>query len=280
MNQLHTFRYVKKLLPLIVAICVLATCAVYYKLSSSNTYIASEVIHYNHEEAEVGLAPTGEKLDVNEIKSSSVMSKVVDRLGLSGIYSVDSLISRINITPIEDEDKLLQKEAVLEDGDEYVYKPNTYIVSFTATSGEGADFARTILDETLDVYFTQFSQKYVNVAPANNTIRDLNDGDYDYIEMMELIDTSIEETLNTLYQRMNRNFYFRSTTTGVSFGDLADDFNYLRQVKVSSLFSQIYKYQITKDKSILVSSYNMADTHKMVVDNVSEVISWHTVRLN
>ena len=233
MKNFQILRYLKKLLPIIIVICLLATYVVYFKLSSSNTYIASEVIHYNDEQAEKGLAPTGEKLDVNEIKSSAVMSRVVDKMGLTGIYSVDSLISRIDITPIEDADKVAQKDAKLEEGEEYVYKPSTFIVSFAATSGEGPDFARTVLDEILDVYFEQFSQKYVNVAPANNTIENLNKNDYDFIEMLELIDTSIDNTLATLYQRIDQNNYYRSTETGVSFAELADDFNYLRQVNVS-----------------------------------------------
>ena len=37
---------------------------------------------------------------------------------------------------------------------------------------------------------------------------------------------------------------------------MADEFNYIRDVKVSSLFSKIYKYQITKNKTVLVSDYN------------------------
>jgi len=255
MKNFQILRYLKKLLPIIIVFCLLATYAVYYKLSTSNTYIASEVIHYNDEQAEQGLAPTGEKLDVNEIKSSAVMSKVVDKMGLTGVYSVDSLISRIDITPIEDADKIAQKDAKLEEGEEYIYEPSTFIVSFAATSAEGPDFARTVLDEILDVYFEQFSQKYVNVAPANNTIENLDKNDYDFIEMMELIDTSIDNTLTTLYQRVEQNNYYRASETGVSFSELADDFNYLRQVKVSSIFSKIYKYQITKNKSVLVSDY-------------------------
>ncbi len=287
MKNFQIIRYIKKLLPLIVVFCLLATYAVYFKLSSSNTYIASEVIHYNDEQAEKGLAPTGDKLDVNEIKSSAVMSKVVDKMGLTGIYSVDSLISRINITPIEDKDKVAQKDAKLEEGEEYIYEPSTFIVSFAATSGEGPDFARTILDETLDVYFEQFSQKYVNVAPANNTIENLNKNDYDFIEMMEQIDTSIDSTLTTLYQRMEKNNYYRSTETGVSFSELADDFNYLRQVKVSSLFSKIYKYQITKNKSVLISDYttridnnNISNTkNDSIVEDVVTVIDAYVKKM-
>lgn len=287
MRNFQILRYLKKILPLIIVFCLLATYGVYFKLSRSNTYIASEVIHYNDEQAEKGLAPTGDKLDVNEIKSSAVMSKVVDKMGLTGIYSVDSLISRIDITPIEDADKVAQKEAKLEEGEEYIYEPSTFIVSFAATSGEGPEFARTILDETLDVYFERFSQKYVNVAPANNTIENLDKNDYDFIEMIELIDTSIENTLTTLYQRMEQNNYYRSSETGVSFSELADDFNYLRQVKVSSLFSKIYKYQITKNKSVLVSDYitridnnNISNTKdNSIVEDVVTVIDAYVTKM-
>lgn len=287
MKNFQILRYLKKLLPVIVIFCLLATYAVYFKLSSSNSFIASEVIHYNDTQAEQGLAPTGEKLDVNEIKSSAVMSRVVDKMGLTGIYSVDSLISRIDITPIEDADKLAQKDAKLEEGEEYIYKPSTFIVSFAATSGEGADFARTVLDEILDVYFEQFSQKYVNVAPANNTIENLNQNDYDYIEMVELIDTSIENTLTTLYQRIDQNNYYRSTETGKSFTELAAEFDYLRQVNVSSLFSKIYKNQITKNKSVLVSDYTTRidnnnisnEKDQSIVEDVITVIDAYVTKM-
>ena len=255
MKTFQFMKYLKKLLPLIIVFCVLATYAVNCKLKGSNTFVASEVIHYNDPQTELGLTPTGAKLDVNEIKSSAVVSKVVNRLGLTGIYSVDSLISRISITGIPDEDKLAQKEAKLEEGEDYVYEPSTFIVSFTATNIEGSVFARTILDEILDVYFAEYSQKYVNVAPANNVISNIENGNYDYIEMLELIDTGIDETLNTLYQRMNQNPYYRATQTGVSFSDLADEFNYLRQVTLSGLFSKIFNYQVTQNKTLLVSDY-------------------------
>ncbi len=272
MNNIQIMRYLKKILQIIVIVCVLATYAINFKLKNSNTFIASEVIHYNDPQAEQGVTPTGEKLDVNEIKSSAVMSKVVDRMGLTGIYSVDSLISRISITPLPDEDKVAQKEAKLEEGEEYIYEPSTYIVSFTATNNEGTDFARTILDETLDVYFAEYSQKYVNVAPAKNIIDNIESENYDYIEMVEMIDSGIDETLTTLYQRMDQNPYYRATNTGVSFGDLADEFNYLRQVKLSSLFSKIYKYQITKNKTVLISDYTTRIDNNDILNTKEESV--------
>ena len=187
MKSLKIMKYLKKILPFIIVFCVLATCAINYKLKGSNTYVASEVIHYNDPQTEQGLTPIGTKLDVNEIKSSAVMSKVVSRLDLTGTYSVDSLISRISVTPILDEDKVAQKEAKLEEGEEYIYEPSSYIVSFEATNSEGEVFARTILDEVLDVYFAEYSQKYVNVAPAKNAIENIENGNYDYIGTIFLV---------------------------------------------------------------------------------------------
>ena len=277
MKSFQIMRYLKKLLPIIVIFCVLTTYAIHFELKNANTYVASEVIHYNDPQAEQGLTPTGSKLDVNEIKSSAVMSKVVDRMGLTGLYSVDSLISRIAITPIPDEDKVAQKEAKLEEGEEYVYEPSTYIVSFTATNNEGTDFARTILDETLDVYFAEYSQKYVNVAPAKNIIDNIESENYDYIEMVELMDNGIDETLTTLYQRMAQNPYYRATETGVSFSDLADEFNYLRNVRLSALFSKIYNYQITKNKTVLISDYTTRIDNNDILNAKEESIVKDTV---
>ena len=273
MKNFQIMRYLKKILPIIVIICVLATYAINLKLNNSNTFVASEVIHYNDPAAEQGLTPTGSKLDVNEIKSLAVMSKVVNKMGLTGVYSVDSLISRISITPIPDEDKVVQKEAKLEEGEGHVYEPSTYIVSFTATNKEGTDFARTILDETLDVYFAEYSQKYVNVAPAKNIVDNIEGENYDYIEMLEMIDTGIDETLTTFYQRIEQTPYYRSTKTGVSFGDLVDEFSYIRQVKLSALFSKIYKHQVTKNKTALISDYTTRVDNNNILNTNEENIA-------
>jgi hypothetical protein len=279
MKSFQFLKYLKKLLPIILVVCVLATCGIYYKLKSSNTYVASEVIHYNDPQTEMGYTPTGAKFDVNEIKSSSVMSKVVDKMALTGIYSVDSLISRITLTPIPDEDKVAQKEAKLEEGEEYIYEPSTYIISFAATDSEGPDFARTMLDEILDVYFAEYSQKYVNIAPAHNLIDNIENENYDYLEILELIDSGIDETLTTLYQRMDQSPYYRATQTGLSFGDLADEFNYLRDIQLSGLFSRTYTYQITKSKTILVADYaNRIDSNN-VSQNTEESIVHDTLAI-
>lgn len=287
MKKTNIFKKTGKLLPFIIVFCILATSAIHYRLKTSNTYVTSAVIHYNDPAAEQGKTPTGDTLDVNDIKSSAVMSKVVEQMGLTGTYSVDNLISRITITPVPDEDKVAQKQAKLDEGEDYVYEPSTFIVSFTATNAEGEGFAREVLDKTLDLYYAEYSQKYVNVAPANNTIENIDSENYDYLEMMEMIDSAVSETLDTLYKRDENTPYYRATGTGESFADLADDFNYIQSIKVSSLFSKIYKYQITKNKSVLISDYttridnnNISNTkEESIINNIVSVINAYVEKM-
>lgn len=266
MKKFAISRYIKKFLPLIAAVCVVLTVAVYLFLSSSQNYVASTVIKYENEDAAKGLAPDGSDLDVNEIKSSALMSKVTANLGLDeGIYSIDSMLSRIKITEVIDADEEARKQALLDTGEEYTEKPTTYIVSFVAKENEGASFARRVLDELMNVYFSEYGGKYLNISSTVNPLSDIYDEQYDYIEMMDLIDSNITDTLTTLNRRSTSNMYFRSTDTGMSFADLANEFNYLQSTKVAGLYSKIFDHQITKSKSVLMSDY----TERINQNNIS-----------
>ena len=266
MKKFAISRYIKKFLPLIVVLCIALTAAVYVFLSSSQEYAASTVIKYENADAVKGLAPDGSDLNVNEIKSSALMSKVTANLGLDErIYSIDSMLSRIKITEVIDEDEAARKQALLDEGEEYTEKPTTYIVSFTAKENEGEAFARRVLDELMNVYFSEYGGKYLNISSTVNPLSDIYDEQYDYVEMMDLIDDNISETLTALNKRIQSDMYFRSTDTGMSFSDLANEFNYLQSTKVAGLYSKIFDHQITKNKSVLVSDY----TERINQNNIS-----------
>ena len=264
-----------------VVLSFLASLLIYVSLRNKRTYTASAVIHYTFESAEKGKTPNNTDLDVNEIKSSNIMSKVIERMGLTGSYSVDKLTSRITITSRPDADKEAQKEAKLKEGEEHVYVPSTYIVAFSASNAEGAGFARQMLDEILDTYFSVFGENYINVDHISNKIEKLYDHDYDYLEMVEYIDQSVEETINALYLRDAAYPYYRSTETGTSFDDLIDAFDFVRTVTLRDLYSQIYRYQITKSRSLLNATYNTridnntitAANEKGMFEDIVEVVN-------
>ncbi len=256
MRRFQLSRYIKRWLPLIIVVCIALTAAVFSFLRSSQTYLASAVIRYEGEQAQQGLTPAGQELDVNEIKSSAIMSKVITNLNLDLVpYSVDDLISRVKITEVIDEDEKARKEALLDEGEEYEYEPVTYIVSFEARNDEGEGFARKVLDEILDLYFSAYSEKYVNQSSTTNSLTGLYNGNYDYIQMMEIIEDQIDDTIETLVKRSEGDMYFRAASTGKCFSDFTNEFNYIQSVTVSRLYSQILKYQITKNKTVLLSDY-------------------------
>ena len=255
MKKFQISRYIKKWLPLIITVCIALTIGVHTFLSSSQTYVASAVINYSIDST-TGLTPAGTVLDVSEIKSSSIMARVIENLGLDpGEYSLDNLISRLSVKEVADEDEIARKEAMLESGEEYTYVPTTYIVSFQSINSEGEGFAREVLDEVLDIYFSDYSEKYVNKTSTSNELQGLSQQNYDYIEMVELVDSNLEGTIQSLYSRYENNPYFRAVNTGDSFSDLLKNFQFVQSVNISKLYSDIFQYQITKDKELLLSNY-------------------------
>ena len=177
MEEKKIFKYIKRLLPFILIVSFVLSGLVYYMMSQKQTYIASAVINYNYEAAEQGKTPSGTDLDVNEIKSSAILSKAIDKMSLSDQYSADKLSSRITITEVPDPDKEKQKNAKLDEGEKYVYVPTTYIIAFTATSGEGSHFAQSMLDGILDAYFSVFGENYINVDHISNNIDEIYKND-------------------------------------------------------------------------------------------------------
>lgn len=278
MQEFQLSRYIKRWLPWIMIICVAATIGVYFFLSRSQTYVASAVINYDSEGASEGLTPLGTELNVDEIKSSGIMSKVMDNLELGETsYSLDDLISRLSITEVADEDEEARKAALLEEGEEYTYEPTTYIISFEASSKEGEGFARMVLDEVLDVYFTEYSQNYLSTGYVANSLKDLDEGSYDYIEKLEIIENNVLETTTFLEQGAQSDPYYRAVSTGLSYSDLLGEMNMVRSLDISALYSKVLQYQVSKDKQLLLSNYrerikNYEITNEIEEEQINDVV--------
>ena len=268
MRKFAISRYIKRFLPFIIIVCIVLTAVVYVFLSASQQYVASTVIKFENDGATSGLAPDGSTLDVNEIKSSALMSKVTANLGLDpGIYSIDSMLSRVQVTEVIDADEEARKQALLDNGEVYEDKPTTYIVSFVAKQSEGKAFARRVLDELMNVYFEEYGATYLNTASTVNPLSEIYADQYDYIEMMDLIDENITDTISSLNRRASSDMYFRSTDTGMSFMDLAYRFDYLQSTRVAELYSKVFDYQITKDKNVLIADYTERISSNTISNN-------------
>ena len=187
MRKFELLRYLKRWMPMIVLFFVIMTAGAFRALEKRQSYEASSVIKYSNEGAADGLAPDGERIDVSEIYSSANMARVMENLGLSyDRNSLDVLCSGITVTPIIEQQDENIRDAVNKEGEEYTIQPTAYIVSCTLDSSGSAALARNILNELLDVYFSDYSNKHINVGQIDNRMKELADTDYDFLEMVEI----------------------------------------------------------------------------------------------
>ncbi len=256
MKSFQLSRYLKKWLPIIIVFFVAMTGLSYVGLASIQKHTASAVIQYTNSGAVEGYAPDGSKINVSEINSSANMAKVMNNLELEGDYNLDTLCASITVEAVEEEQSEAIQEAYNEEGMEYTQVPTSYIIRCTLGSPADEDLVRDILNETLDVYFAEYSNKHINEEQIDNNTKDLTDMSYDYMEMVENIESNLENTISELYLRYQKDSSFRSTQTGYSFYDLCDRFMILNQVNISRLYSQILGNQITKDRELLINKYN------------------------
>jgi len=220
------------------------------------SYTAVTVIDYTYKGAENGLAPDGTPLLPADIYSPSVISKALDNLGLSQErYPIDSIRSAITVEQIEDASVAAVNEAINKEGETSNLQSTVYLVSYTVKNGEGSEVASAILNEIIDVYFTEFSTQYVNRVTVDNTTSAVNQGGYDYIEQMELLEEALETAVERLRARAEASPDFYSVSTGYSFHELMSEFQLLKSTKSSALFSYILRHRVTKDLDVLIAKY-------------------------
>ena len=82
MEEKKVFKYIKRLIPYVLIISLALSLFINFSLKKQRNYVASAVINYNFESAEKGKTPADTDLDVGEIKSSAIMSKVIEKLSL------------------------------------------------------------------------------------------------------------------------------------------------------------------------------------------------------
>ncbi len=256
MSKFQPFQYIKKYAVEIIIFLILLTVGLYIVLRQIQTYTAEMVIEYVYSGAENGFAPDGTDLDAGGIYSSNIISQVMDNLELDpSRYSLDQIRAAVVVEEIADESVDTVNEALNMEGESSDLQSTKYSVTYRVGSADGADMARAILDEIIDVYFTEFSKQYINTSSVINSTSNINASSYDYIEQMELIESALERTINNLSNRATADPEFYSSETGYSFNELVTKFSILQNTQVDSLYSYILNHRVTKDLDVLLAKY-------------------------
>ena len=101
MQSFNVLRYIKKYQIFIVAVSLLAGGVFYLIMLNKQHYTATAVIRYTNERAEEGLAPDGSDIDITEIYSEEVMSKVFEQMGMEySEFNLDEFRSRVVVEEV------------------------------------------------------------------------------------------------------------------------------------------------------------------------------------
>lgn len=253
MNNFEVLRYLKKWKYLILIVSVLGSVFVYKYATSNQEYTAATIIRYSNPEAAEGKTPAGDDIDVTEIYSSNVITKVLEDLDMT--TGADAIRSGVNIQSIIPQDEIDRKKAAIDNNEEYEYFPTDYIVSFSADSRYNEEYARNVLDSILKNYFTMYGEQHTNQRMVTNNQMDAADEQYDYIERAEILDSWTTDITNYMSAKKKEAPNFRSAKTGYSFSDLSDIYKSFQNYDIPEIYALILEQEVSVDRDTLIKRY-------------------------
>lgn len=273
MKDFQILRYLKRFKFLIAIGSVLAGLLFYYIASNRmQSYTASTVIEYTNQGASDGLTPDGSKIDTSEIYGSYIISKVIQNLEIDpSTANMDNIRNSISITPIITNEQQQIFDAKVTLGEDASLIATRYMITFSSGVAGSKNYPRMMLNEILDVYTAYYGETHVNSARSANSVNDLYEKSYDYIEMMDVIDDSLTDTLETLDGKMSGDSTFRSSVTGYSFSDLFREYELLQNIEVPKITAMILAGKVTKDRDILLNKYRNRNNDLTIENNTSEL---------
>lgn len=257
-------------------------------IAGQNTY-ARAVISFQYEGIEDGVDPNGAAFDINKLKSPRVIEDALLSLGNTG-YDAEKIRESIEIEGVIPEDAVERitviKEMSLEDVSNYEkildvsYFPSQYIVYLRKSSKMSGTEAVQILNAVLESYRTYFMDTYANTEVLTVTGNLIDYKDYDYAEAMDMLETQLEIMQDYVNERRSQAPEFRSSGTGLSFGDISMALSTVSDVDIANLNSYIESHTLTKDVQrqreyyeYRIKRYNMQiEENQVELSNIQSVI--------
>ncbi len=254
----------------ISVVCALITFGfelIINQTTSSDTIMA--LISYNYDKVAKGLAPNGEELDVNKIKSPNIIESALTNLNipLSYVEQVRRNIYIDGIVPKDSLDKIsLYQDAYSKSsyGLEAIkallsidYFPSYYIINFDNNNADfNLDDGKKIIDEILNSYQNYFFTTYGYNEAFGNSMAVIDYKDYDYPAAIDVFKTALDE-LDLYISRLqvNDTIKFRSSKTGFNFDDIRRNIETIKSADLDALSAYITVNNVTNDKTELMTYY-------------------------
>lgn len=261
----------------------------FYKYMSSNmqSYTARVMIEYTGQKAAQGYNLDGTKIDVSEIYQPVVMQRALESIGYKG--EIDSIRKSIQVDELVSDDEYNVYDSKVKLGEEYEIIPTRYVVSLVVSDGGQQNDAFNILNAIISEYTKYYAENHVNTQTLQVGLdKNIVDAQYyDYIETAEMIDDTVEDTLQTLSSKIGYDDTFRQQLTGYSFTDLYRQLSLLRSCKNESLMAEILQTKATKDKQLLIQKYQQRNrqlsiesgVNRKQIDDIQEIMAEYVEKM-
>lgn len=233
-----------------VVVCVVLSYLYVQKIQS---YSANIIIQFEDASVSEGQNPDGTDFDINEITSPTLIIKTLEDLSLH--ESVDKIRSSLTIKSITPAYVEELQAAKTKDGEEYTYHPNQFIITYNDKRGAPQGELYDILDALVNNYIQYYNQTYINQAYIIENNYAIENENYDYIEIADLLDDNIHDVMDNLSRLSTSSQNYRSPESGYTFSDLHKKYNELAQFDMPLIYSEIYEGQITKNREVLLKKY-------------------------
>ena len=226
-----------------------------------------EVIELSFDGIEQGKDPSGNKLDIDELRQKSEIEKAAASAGLENC-DIDKIYSAITISGdipedavgrIVDHTSLYSSEETEQSQtvrDSYYY-PTRYTVTLDSSRLDiEYDDCVKLLDELLDNYTENFYKRYGYKSAIEDMLVSADYSKYEYIDAVNVYDTelvSIGKYINEIKGKDDTRF--RSEKSGLTFSDISKYIETIRNEDLGILTSMITGGNVAKNKDDIMSAY-------------------------
>lgn len=251
---------------------------------------ARAVINFQYKGIEDGVDPNGVAFDINKLKSPKVVEDALTTFGAAQ-YDVEEICASIEIDGIIPEDAVerIMSTAEMELDDvsnqekitDVSYYPSQYVVYLRKNPQMSGAETKQLLNAILESYRNYFMDTYANTKVLTITGSLIDYKNYDYADAMDVLETQMDIMQNYVNEYRRQAPEFRSSSTGLSFGDISTALNTVSNTDITNLNAYIESHTLTKDIQLWreyceyrIKRYNMLiEQNQQQLSNLLTVIN-------
>ena len=252
-----------RLFALVLIVCLIAGLGLSFFRFKNAHYrtCAYSKIQFSFDGAASGIAPNGEMLDINDLRSDAVIGEALASAGMEGRYTVDQIRDQMEIKgnyPADINEQLMNYESLLDFSANRglslsSFHPTLFTVSLYNDFDES--ISRADLEKLLQCVMASYEAYFNKVYSINlgSTEISYDLSEYDYPQQLTILSHFMEQSLGYAEQ-----LYDKAPTfihNGISFNHIYVRLNNLIDNDVASLNANITMSAAAKDTSRLLTLY-------------------------